>query len=89
MFAQKGKGSLGQNQGAGERVVNHALLIWIEEPEPIAPPAASPSGEAWKQEALDWLAAQGGIENPHDPNEPVEFAELAVVLKKLSEKGAI
>ncbi|MCG7217347.1 phosphodiester glycosidase family protein [Paenibacillus mucilaginosus] len=89
VLAQKGKGSLGQNQGAGERVVNHALLIWVVEPEPITPPATPPSSDAWKQEALNWLAEQGGIERPHDPNEPVEFAELAVVLKKLSEKGAI
>lgn len=40
----------------------------------------------WKKDAMQWLKEENLIQNEHQPDEPVTWAELGTVLKRLQEK---
>ncbi|MFC0216423.1 glucosaminidase domain-containing protein [Paenibacillus chartarius] len=41
----------------------------------------------WKQEAMQWLSRQGLINQPHDPDAPLTWAEFGTVLRRLTGGG--
>lgn len=86
VIAEKGKGSLGQNQGAQERAVNHAILIYLKAADPAPTPAPAPAEKGWKEQGVDWLLLNGGITSEHEPTEAVDIGTLGTILKNL--KGA-
>lgn len=80
VLAQKGLGSLGQNQGAAEAITNHAMLIFLKAADPVTPPAD------WKQEGADWLLANGYLTQAHEKTEAVDIGLLGSMLKNKEAK---
>jgi hypothetical protein len=49
-------GSLGQNQGAEERIVNHAVLVFLNPTTPTTPPEGGTTVDQWKLDTLQALS---------------------------------
>lgn len=49
-----------------------------------APPAPAAPAD-WKQTSVNWLKQEGLITSDHDPDTPITWAELGVVLKRMKE----
>lgn len=56
-------------------------------PEPVPEEAKPVEIQQWQKDAIDWLKEQGLIEQDHDPNVAVTWAELGVILQRALKKG--
>jgi hypothetical protein len=64
-------GSLGQNSGYSERIVNHAILVYLQEDDP-------------KVIGLDYLVQNYGVSPTMNPSDLVDIGTLGLILKRMN-----